>query len=91
MWYTAAEIILFLVASLAIGVGIGYVSWGRRAQAAPAEESETLRRQLVATRKRASAAEAELVKQKEELTKAETRIEELSKPSAPKVDETPAD
>ena len=91
MWYTAAEIILFLVASLAIGVGIGYVSWGRRAQATPTEESETLRRQLVATRKRASAAEAELVAQKEALSEAETRIEELSKPSTPKVDDSPAE
>ncbi len=91
MWYTAAEIILFLVASLAIGVGIGYVSWGRRAQGAATEESETLRRQLVATRKRASAAEAELFKQKEALAAAQTRIHQLSKPSTPEVGEAPAE
>lgn len=105
MLYTAAEIIVFLVASAAIGLLVGYFAWARRSvgrQAGTAadrgDEVDTLKRQLAATRKRAAAAEAEAVRREEALAEARRaverqrrQIEELSRPSTPKVDDLAGD
>lgn len=89
MLYTAAEIILFLIASAVLGVLVGYFSWGRRASG-DSTEVLTLQRQLAATRKRAAAAEAEVTKHGEALNKAkmhfddqQTRIEQLESHESP--------
>ena len=74
MLYTAGEIVLFLVASALIGVAIGYVIWAKRGST-PTAEIEALRRQLTATRKRAAAAESEVVTQTEALVATRSRHE----------------
>lgn len=105
MLYTAAEIIVFLVASAVIGLLIGYFAWARGSTkvdrpptADSSEEVETLKRQLAATRRRAAAAEAEAAKRDEALVEARNvherqrrQIEELSRPSTPKVDDLAGD
>ena len=83
MLYTAAEIIVFLIASAVIGVLVGYLTWGRKTTG-DTHEITTLQRQLAATRKRAAAAEAEATNRGASLNEAKThfaaqqsRIEQL--------------
>ena len=74
MLYTAGEIILFLIASAAIGVLIGYFRWGRTTASSSTEEANLLR-QLAATRKRAVAAESDATKRGEALQEARIRFD----------------
>jgi uncharacterized protein HemX len=77
MLYTAGEIVLFLVVSGAIGLAIGYFSWGRSkgGEASTSKEVEILQRQLAATRKRAAAAETDAAKRGDELKEAKTHFD----------------
>ena len=74
MLYTAGEIILFLVASAAIGILIGYFTWGRTTSASTGEVI-SLQRQLTATRKRAAAAESDATKRGQALAEARAHFD----------------
>ena len=89
MLYTAGEIILFLVASAAVGILIGYLTWGRTTSAST-NEITSLQRQLTATRKRAAAAESDATKRGQALAEArvhfdaqQARIKELEVATPP--------
>ena len=76
MLYTAGQIVLFLVASAAIGVLVGYFLWKRGSTKGGSDaEVATLQRQLTATRKRAAAAESEVSKRNDALAGARERFE----------------